>query len=341
MKKNGLISLLSALILTAFLAIAFILAHAHRQSLSLPPSSAPATLPPSQVRPRASQPVPAEFFQEASPAGRVETFSYQTRDYTQASPSAITKTALVYLPPGYDDDPATRYDIIYWLHGWQMTNREFLTLGDAGTPHLLDHLINSGRLSPVIVVSLTFDRDNSSQDYDRSIEEITAFRQEVRADLLPAVESHYRTFAADTTPAGLAASRLHRAFSGFSLGAVATWYEFESALDLFAYFVPISGDSWTITQNGGYERTWETADVLERTAQAGPHPFLIIQTNGTKDIFYRQIDSQLMELMRRHQTFTPDRLVYFIKPEGEHDMIAIWEMVYNAFPLLFRLEIAS
>jgi len=341
MIKNATIKqiLASAILLTA-LGIAAFLAHAHRRLLQTPPIVASAT-PLPQVRPAASVPVPSELFLETFPAGQVETFTYQTFDYTLTPPAPITKTALVYLPPGYDATGATPYNIIYWLHGWQMTNEEFLRLGDAGTPHLLDHLINSGQMPPTIVVSLTFDPYNQTQDYDRSIQEMTAFRHEVRADLLPAVESHYHTYAQATDSASLAASRLHRAFSGFSLGAVATWYEFEHDLDLFAYFVPISGDSWTITENGGYERTWETADVLERTAIAGPHPFLIIQTNGTQDIFYRQIDSLLMELMRRYNTFTPTNLVYLIKPGGEHDMLAIWEMVYNAFPRLFRLEIAS
>ena len=334
-KKQTAIQWLSTAILVMFLLVCGFLAHDHRQQLIASWQAATPTPPPNPTRPQASVSVPADYFQVATPSGQLQTFTYQTHDYTRPDREAITKTALVYLPPGYDNSGRTRYNIIYWLHGWQMTNQEFLTLGDHGTVHLLDHLINNGEMPPVIVVSLTFDRDNAPQDYDRSIAEMSVFDQEVCRDLLPALESVYPTYAEGTDEASLQAAREHRAFSGFSLGGVATWYEWERARDLFAYFVPMSADSWTITQNGGYEATLATAQRLSELAQKPPRDFLLIQTNGDQDTFYQQIDAMMIELMRRPEIFHERNLIYLKKKDGQHDMLAIWEMVYNAFPRLF------
>lgn len=49
---------------------------------------------------------------------------------------------------------------------------------------------------------------------------------ELLNDLIPAVESRYSTYAEDTTPVGIAASRDHRGFGGFSMGSVNMWCTF-------------------------------------------------------------------------------------------------------------------
>ena len=43
----------------------------------------------------------------------------------------------------------------------------------------------------------------------------------------------------------------------------------------------------------------------------------------------------MIELMRRPEIFHERNLIYLKKKDGQHDMLAIWEMVYNAFPRLF------
>ena len=335
----------SILVLVAFFVIALGIAHVQRQKVLNPQndvatsttttSSNDTYLADIQI---STQLVPGDYLATpaAALAGHVETFTYQTKDYTLDTPEPITKTALVYLPAGYDADDTQTYNIIYWLHGWEMTNNEFFRLGDDGTVHLLDHLIASGEMPPTIVVSLTFDRDNQAQTFERSVEEVNVFAQEVRRDLIPALESEYRTYAESTASADLIASRQHRAFSGFSLGAVATWDQFIHNLDLFQYFLPISADCWALGQNGGGTQTVATVDLLQDTANIAPYTFHIIQTNGTRDLFYEPIQAQIREMAARPLTFNTSNLTYLLKTDGEHDMIAIWEMVYNGFPRLFR-----
>ena len=53
---------------------------------------------------------------------------------------------------------------------------------------------------------------------DGSTTRRVAFQKELAEDLIPAVETAYKTYAETVDPAGLKASRLHRGFGGFSMG---------------------------------------------------------------------------------------------------------------------------
>ena len=62
--------------------------------------------------------VPSEYLQASERQGSVERLDYDSLDYA-GDGHAITKTAYVYTPYGYDpDDEGTRYDIVYLMHGW-------------------------------------------------------------------------------------------------------------------------------------------------------------------------------------------------------------------------------
>lgn len=166
--------------------------------------------------------VPAEYFEESDQPGQVVQVEYESRDYT-ADETAITKPALVYLPYGYEEnDTDTKYDILYLMHGWTMTANDFLGEGPGRLVNILDQLIASGDIPPVIVVSATFDAENQSQSFSRSVEELSVFHNDLRENLMPYIESRFHTYAEDVTETGFQASREHRAFGGFSLGAVTT-----------------------------------------------------------------------------------------------------------------------
>lgn len=76
----------------------------------------------------------------------------------------------------------------------------------------------------MIVVCPTYNNesDTESSDYSLALELTDNYHNELINDLIPAVESTYSTYAADTTPDGLRESRDHRAFCGFSMGSVTT-----------------------------------------------------------------------------------------------------------------------
>ncbi len=189
-----------------------------------------------------SKTIPAEYTKAASKKGSVVRLDYDSKDYLRGQ-KAITKTAYVYTPYGYNQkDTETRYNILYLMHGWGGHAGEYFEYGTL--KNLFDNLIEKGDIPPLIIVSASFYSPNSSADFSSSIEEFRAFHKDFENHLMSAVEGRFHTYAASTSDADLKASRDHRAFGGFSLGSVTTWLEFCYDYDYIRYFIPMSGSSW-------------------------------------------------------------------------------------------------
>ena len=94
----------------------------------------------------------------------------------------------------------------------------------------------------------------------------------------------YSTYAEDTSPEGLAASRDHRAFCGFSMGSATTWHTFEYCLDYFRYFMPSSG---SLTTDGDY-----MASIVTDTGHDWDD-FFIFAASGTDDFAYSSFRRQI------------------------------------------------
>ncbi|GJM78357.1 hypothetical protein HMSSN139_08530 [Paenibacillus sp. HMSSN-139] len=106
---------------------------------------------------------------------------------------------------------------------------------------IIDHMIANGDIEPMIVVTPTFYGGKN---------DTALFHEELIQTIMPLVETKYRTYAKSASLDDLKASRAHRAFGGFSMGSVTTWYTFIHNLDYFKYYLPLSGDSWGIGVKG-------------------------------------------------------------------------------------------
>ena len=285
--------------------------------------------------------VPEGYFAPSDHHGQVVEITYDSRDYTDAAEPAIQKTAYVYLPYGYDEtDQNTRYNILYLMHGWTMTAGDFFDTAQSGIVPMLDHMIENGDIPPMIVVCVTFDAQNQSQGFSRSVEELSVFHRDLRENLIPYVESRYHTYAEGVSAEALQASRAHRAFGGFSLGAVTTWYQFIYNLDYIKYFVPMSGDCWIMGTYGGLYQPVETVDYLEQVVADGgwnTDDFCIYQGIGTDDPIWEQTDSQIQEMLGR-ELFIADNLHYAIIEGGRHDIDACERYLYHALQRFFGSE---
>ncbi|HEY0954135.1 MAG TPA: alpha/beta hydrolase-fold protein [Roseateles sp.] len=138
---------------------------------------------------------------DGAPQGRLEMVSYDSRTV------GTRRRMLVYTPPAYD--PQRAYPVLYLLHGiggdeteWQ----RFTTL-----EVLLDRLIAEGRAQPMIVVM----PNGRAQANDRPEGNVFAaapafarFERDLLDDVIPAIESHYRTRT----------DREGRALAGLSMG---------------------------------------------------------------------------------------------------------------------------
>jgi len=277
--------------------------------------------------------VPSEYFSDASEQGRVETLTYDTKNYAWDS-SDIRKTTYVYLPYGYDEkDTETRYNILYLMHGWGGHAGEYF---EYGAKNLLDNLIEKGDIPPIIVVSASFYNESSTRDFSSSITEFRAFHNEFEKDMMPAVEEKYHTFAKSASDEDLRASRDHRAFGGFSLGSVTTWLQFCYDYDYIHYFLPMSGSCWYYGTYGDFqiEKNVDFIEQLVKDNDLDDRGYFIYHAVGTNDAVKNQSLDMADELLGR-DIFTPDHYVFYQKDGGYHDFNAVTEYLYNALPLFF------
>ncbi len=182
---------------------------------------------------RAVWAVPEKFDSgEIAEAGTLEELVYETKAYATDS-RPVVKRALVYLPYGYDAEK--QYNILYLMHGTGDDENYWLQTHPYNKI-MLDRMIALGEIEPLIVVTPSFYVEDDGKD--SSLDILTfSFREELRNDLMPAVETKYATFAETADEAGFAASRDHRAFAGLSRGAVTTANSaLCGSLDYFSWF---------------------------------------------------------------------------------------------------------
>lgn len=176
--------------------------------------------------------------------GKVEDVYYDTKHYA-TDQSSVQKRAQVYLPPHYD--PNENYNILYLLHGtgddevyWLTTNHQ--------NKVMLDNLITMHAIKPLIVVTPTWYVGNDCAD---DLDKLTwSFKDELRNDLMPAIEKKYSTFTNGKTGENdFASTRDHRAFAGLSRGSVTTYHSvFMESLDYFSYLGTFSGSRTSAEQ---------------------------------------------------------------------------------------------
>lgn len=298
--------------------------------------------------------IPDEYLASSDQPGQVVRIDYESNTYDEENRS-MDKYAYVYLPYGYDaEDEDTRYDIFYLMHGWTGDAELYLggENGDRPLKRIFDNLIANGDMEPMIVVTPTYYQDNeekaSTVEEEDSI--LTAnFYHELLNDLMPAVESTYHTYAQSVDEEGLQAARKHRIFGGFSMGSVTTWYTFLNALDYFKYYMPISGDSWIISETGmgaDEETAEETARYLSEYIQDSGYTqddFVIYALTGTDDTAYPALNRQIEAMKNYPESFTysdtasEGNLFFQVAEGGVHNYTSMIQYIYNALPVFNRM----
>lgn len=301
---------------------------------TVPSTAAEVPNTPQWLADTAMEEIPAGYLSACQAGGTLETFRYDC--------GGREKTATVYLPAGYDPQGGERYDILYLVHGAGGDHTTWL--GTAWSPsqtkYLLDNMIAQGKIGPLIVVAPTLER--GGREYAGTTEELAS---ELAQYLIPAAESQYRTWAEDVSPAGLAASRNHRAIGGFSVGGAVVWYAFLEELDCFRYFLPLSGDCWVMgIMSGGWEDQGTAQALAEAAADSGYEPwdYYLFVATGTEDGFEFSLKRQLAameqypEVFRFSDTGFSGGNVFFYLVQGyEHSYAAAREYLYNGLRCFF------
>lgn len=236
----------------------------------------------------AIRPIPDELRRPASRQGRIETFTYSTA----RNGHTLKKNARVYLPYGYKaKDKRMKYDVLYLMHGGGDNSTSFLTPPKDWLPlrQVLDHLIAKRLIRPVIVVTPTFYDDDEhigANSMNDAIAQTRNFHRELQHDLIPAVETHYNTHLTGRDSLAITRSRTHRAYGGFSMGALSTWYQLAYGIHAVKYYLPLSGDLWMYDEKGEKQTAQTAAGWLNRRIAASPFAddIEIYGYTGTKDV---------------------------------------------------------
>ena len=286
--------------------------------------------------------IPQEYFSPCAKAGKVEAVNYTAHNHA-GNGEEFEKTALVYLPYGYDPDNAEKkYNVMYMMHGGGGTEKELL--GGAGMETemklILDNMIANSDLEPCLFVGISYNTPYCK--------DATAccrnFAAELVNDLIPAVEGSYNTYCKTPDSEGIRASRLHRGFGGFSMGSACTWWVFEKALNEIAYFLPTSGDSWGVEMKGGNTKPVETVENLIQSVKnqgMSGDDFYIYCGTGTNDIAYPNMCPMVAEMKKRDDyfrycdNFAYGNFYFAVKDGGWHDQNTVRSIVFNGLPKFF------
>jgi len=149
-------------------------------------------------------------------------------------PSESTKTsrrAFVYTPPGYEKETSKKYPVLYLQHGYCENEYSWPNQGRANL--IMDNLIAEGKAKPFIIV-MTYGMTNEIAFGGLRNFDIKPFQTVLVDELIPYVDSHYRTLA----------NQENRAMAGLSMGGFETRLVTLNRPDMFSHYGLFSGGTY-------------------------------------------------------------------------------------------------
>lgn len=162
------------------------------------------------------------------------------------SPSTNSdKVAWVYTPAGYEKAKVVkgkvvneRYPVLYLQHGWGEDETAWWNQGHADL--IMDNLIAEGKIKPFIIV-MTYGMTNELKFGHMNEFDWTVFQKVLMDELVPYVDSHFRTIA----------NRDNRAMAGLSMGGMETHMATLARPELFGWWGLLSGGIYEPTELEG------------------------------------------------------------------------------------------
>ena len=256
--------------------------------------------------------VPGSDFMDAkkdTPHGGVAAINYYSKSLNRF------RRMHVYTPPGYEMGGNPKYPVFYLLHGASDSDDSWVSVGRAN--YIFDNLIAAKKMKPMIVV-MPAGHTSKLQGGGRGVAgQPDEFTQDFVGDIMPYVETHYRT----------ANDRAHRAIAGLSMGGSQTLNIAVPHLDKFAHVGVFSSG----ILGGGGADTWEKANLahLDNAAmKKGLKTFWF--ATGVNDGLITNSKSTV-ELLKKHSFAAT-----FKETPGAHTWIN-WREYLNEFtPFLFQ-----
>lgn len=218
----------------------------------------------------------------------------------------------IYTPPGYAQENARRYPVLYLLHGSNDRPAGWIDVGNVNA--LADNLIAEKKMTPTIIVmpfghALPFGARGQGPRNNT-----TAFTDYLLRDVMPLAEGKYR----------IAAGRENRAVAGFSMGAEQSLHIFFTHLDKFATIGAFAPSGF---------RAIETAHAALLADAKGTNEKiqLLWLACGRQDLGHFNGSQTLAEVLTAKQirhTWRPT--------EGYHNYAFLRDRVEEFLPLIFK-----
>jgi len=268
----------------------------------------------------------------------------------------------IYTPPGYETSTATRYPVLYLQHGGGEDNRAWVDEGRVNW--ILDNMLAAGKIKPMIAVMESSNMPGPAgavggggQGAGRGAGSGAgrgggsgpgmgapgggAYGQLVINDLIPWIDSHFRTLA----------DKDHRGIAGLSAGGMQTAAISMVNLDKFSYIGLFSGGA---ASGFGPNRSAGSTPTATAAPAAAPTPLALktvysgamanpLDFNKKVKIFFLSSGTDLPlenpEGLKRHQQELVDAGItnsyLYISPGTTHEW-QTWKRSFYAFaPLLF------
>ncbi len=209
-----------------------------------------------------------------------------------------TRHIMVYTPPGYDSDRDKRYPVLYLQHGGGEDETGWTRQGKAN--FILDNLIAEKKAVPMIVVMEKgyATRAGAAVEPKGKGFNFGAFEDVVIKDLIPLIDSTYRT----------AAAREHRAIAGLSMGGAQSMQIGLTHLDTFSAVGAFSG-AGKVDPKTAYGGVFTDAAAFDKKVSllylhsgtvgldAGIHKgaktlYETLQQAGSKNVVFRDLEGQ-------------------------------------------------
>lgn len=278
--------------------------------------------------------IPDDGYKIVENEGKVIRYFYEIpgRKIEGQEQKYFKKSALVYLPAGFDEnDPTEKYNVLYLMHGGGQSSEVYFNGENASSllKKLLDNMHDRGMIKNTIVCAPTFNAPQKSGLSANS----GSFYLELTRQLMPQFEKEFHVIK----------DRDHRAFGGFSMGAMVTWNVFEHCLADISGFIPVSGNCWTLGNNSLVCE--QTAKYLARVVELqgyGPDDFKIYAGCGEHEIASATMIPQIEEMKKLTDTFkytenfATGNLYFLIYKDSGHDMVSVMRTIYNGLPKMFK-----
>ena len=142
-----------------------------------------------------------------------------------------SRRAFVYTPPGYHKDKSKQYPVLYLQHGWGEDETAWSNQGHVNL--IMDNLIAEGKIKPFLIV-MTYGMTNEIKYGGLASFKIEPFQTVLTEELIPYVDSNFRTLANQT----------NRAMAGLSMGGMETKSITLNKPEIFSHYALLSGGTY-------------------------------------------------------------------------------------------------